>query len=318
MIHVHNLFVELKHSQPRTYILRDISLELKKGEILGIAGESGSGKTVLSKTLMGLIKEPLIKTDGTISIKGEKYSSLSHLKKYRGRFFSMIFQNPSASLNPVFTVGYQLIETLMTFNKEMNKKEAEKEAVKLLSEVEIDHPEERMKSYPHNLSGGMNQRVMIALALSTNPEILIADEPTTALDVTIQAQIIDLLLKLNKQKSISIIFISHDLSLLQTICDNILILYAGELMEKISASDLKSDMIRHPYTYALKSCIPDINKKEDFLFSIPGTIKSNTAEDDNRCVFHDRCNYMTNICETKKPKINESINYKCHHPLLQK
>lgn len=316
MIRVENLSVELKQSVPRTYILRDISFSLQKGQILGIAGESGSGKTVLSKTLLGLIKDPLIKTAGKIYINEVIYSKLSQLKKIRGNFLSMIFQNPSASLNPVFTVGYQLTETLRVFNKNMNKSEAEKEAVRLLSEVEIDHPKERMKSYPHNLSGGMNQRIMIALALSTNPKVLIADEPTTALDVTIQAQIIDLLLKLNREKSISIIFISHDLSLLQTICNDLIILYAGELMEKISADDIMSGKIKHPYTYAIKSCIPDINKKSNFLFSIPGTIKPNTSEDDNRCVFHDRCRYKTEICVTRKPQLTGNINYKCHHPLV--
>ncbi len=314
MIRTNNLTVELVSSTKRIYILREISLKLSKGEILGIAGESGSGKTVFSKTLMGLIKYPLEKTAGSIVIKENTHKHLSELKKYRGKFFSMIFQNPTASLNPVFSIGQQLTETIKVHNPTMDKNAIFSEALKLLKEVEIDHPEDRMNSYPHNLSGGMNQRVMIALALATNPEVIIADEPTTALDVTIQAQIIDLLLQLNKEKNISIIFISHDLSLLESICNNVIIFYAGEIMEKISSENLKAGKIEHPYTFALKSCIPDIKDSKDFLYSIPGTIKLNTENDDNSCIFSDRCKYATQICKQVKPTLNNH-NYRCHHPL---
>lgn len=316
MLKIDNLTVELISGNTKTYILRDISLNLAHGEILGIAGESGSGKTVLSKTLMGLIQFPLVKTEGKISIKGKTHKNLNELKSYRGNFLSMIFQNPTASLNPVFTIGYQLTESIMIHNN-YSKQDAMKQAVKLLQEVEIDYPEERMKSYPHNLSGGMNQRVMIALALSTNPEVLIADEPTTALDVTIQAQIIDLLLKLNREKNISIVFISHDLSLLESVAHNLIVFYAGEIMEKLPSKELKKGNIRHPYTFALKSCVPDLRKKSEFLYSIPGTIKMNTIEDDNRCIFYKRCDHATNICEKQKPSFKNGINYKCHNPLSQ-
>jgi oligopeptide/dipeptide ABC transporter ATP-binding protein len=315
MIQIKNLTVELASATKEIYILRDISLSLSKGEILGIAGESGSGKTVLSKTLMGLIQYPLQKTAGKIVIKDNTHSQLSELKQYRGQFFSMIFQNPTASLNPVFSIGQQLTETLKAHNPNLDKNSAIAEALKLLKEVEIDHPEDRMNSYPHHLSGGMNQRIMIALALATNPEVIIADEPTTALDVTIQAQVIDLLLKLNKEKDISIIFISHDLSLLESVCNNIIILYAGEIMEKIHSQNLKTEKIKHPYTFALKSCIPGINDSKDFLYSIPGTIKLNTEDDNNSCIFSDRCRYATQICKQVKPALNSHCNYRCHHPL---
>lgn len=177
--------------------------------------------------------------------------------------------------------------------------------------MEIDHPEDRLQAYPHQLSGGMNQRVMIALALAANPEIIIADEPTTALDVTIQEQIIKLLYKLNKEKNLSILFISHDLSLLERVCSSVAVLYCGELMEILPAKDLRENKPRHPYTKALKSCIPEIGVKTT-LNTIKGSIGRNDETKDNMCIFADRCSYAEQICFSSKPLFNGK--YACHKP----
>lgn len=196
MLEIINLTIELKNTSNPFIILRDISLTLKKGEILGIAGESGSGKTILAKSILNLISKPVVKTHGIITLDGVTLEVENDFRAVRGSKISMIFQNPpTASLNPVFTIGSQLIETIRIHQPELSSVQARARAVELLTEVEIPHPEERLNTYPHQLSGGMNQRVMIAMALASDPEILIADEPTTALDVTIQAQIVKLLKK---------------------------------------------------------------------------------------------------------------------------
>lgn len=311
MINVSNLTVELI-SDDNFYILRDFNLSVKKGEILGIAGESGSGKSVFAKTLLGLNKKPVVKTNGTISLNDNILNSKKDFENIRGKKISMIFQNPQSSLNPVMTIGSQLIETIKLHHKNISKKDAYNMAVQLLKDVEIDMPEERMKSYPHQFSGGMNQRVMTAIALASEPEILIADEPTTALDVTIQEQIIKLIKKLNKEKNLTIIFISHDLMLLSVICHRIAVLYCGELMEILNAGALAENLQNHPYTDALKKCIPEINKKNE-LISIKGMIGKNNFMYNEKCIFADRCNYAKDMCFNKKPVYKNNI--KCHYPL---
>lgn len=294
-------------------ILRDVSFTVKKGSIVGIAGESGSGKTVLAKHTLGLLEKPFKVNSGYISFLGNIYDSNDSKIPLRGKEISMIFQNPTASLNPVMTIGEQMIETIRVHNKDINYNE---KAVELLNIVKIDNPEQRLKSYPHNLSGGMNQRVMIAMALSSNPKILIADEPTTALDVTIQKGIIELLIELNQKNNLTIVFISHDLKLLQSISDKIVILYAGEIMEEINSLDLINDRIKNPYTKMLKRCVPSI--KDDFvekLETIEGVIPKNSKEYENRCIFSDRCPYAKDNCFSSKPEFKNGV--KCHYPLWE-
>jgi oligopeptide/dipeptide ABC transporter ATP-binding protein len=312
MLKIKNLNVILENIN-RFYILRDINLHFNKGEVFGLVGESGSGKTILGKTIIDLIKKPVKKISGEIFyndtlLKGEMF------KRLRGKEISMIFQNPTSCLNPVFTIENQLIETIRNFKPELSVKKARDYAVELLSLVEIDEPLERLKSYPHNLSGGMNQRVMIAIALCSNPNFLIADEPTTALDVTVQAKIINLLKRLNKELSLGVLFITHDLSLIKRIADKIAVIYSGEILEILSRDDIKNNRIRHPYTYFLNECIPSIEKKTEMLTTIPGEISVNTDYYSDKCIFFERCSKRIDICTKKKPTFDNQ-NFKCHNPM---
>jgi len=312
MLDVNNLTIELKDASNSFIILRDVSLSLKNGEILGVAGESGSGKTILAKSILNLIKKPVVKTGGDIVLDGITLSTEKDFRAIRGKKISMIFQNPTASLNPVFTIGSQIIETIRIHNPQMSVQHATERAVQLLTEVEIPHPEERLNSFPHQLSGGMNQRVMIAIALASDPEILIADEPTTALDVTIQQQIVALIKKLNVEKGLSVIFITHDLSLLAQVADESFIMYAGEIMERLTADQLKNDGMRHPYTKNLQSCVPRIGDKREYLNTIAGTITFNNTDFDNACVFHPRCERATDKCRSSKPPFTNGFT--CWNP----
>jgi len=315
MLFINSLNIGIKNSEKNIHILRDVSLNIQKGEILGIGGESGSGKTILAKTVLGLLSLPVQKVSGEIVFEGKKLETEKDFRSVRGKNISMIFQNPTASLNPVMKIGTQIIEAIRAADKKISKSDARKKAEQLLKEVEIDYPAERLESYPHQLSGGMNQRVMIALALASDPELLIADEPTTALDVTIQKQIVELLLKLNKEKHLSIIFITHDLSLMQVISHRCIILYAGEIMEKTDGKALRENKIRHPYTYSLKKCLPVLDEKKETLYSIPGVIEKNTDEYDNSCVFHKRCFNKIDKCTAEKPKLTADKPFACHNPL---
>ncbi|MEF3254415.1 MAG: ABC transporter ATP-binding protein [Deferribacterales bacterium] len=291
-------------------ILNDVNFVVEEGTIVGIAGESGSGKTVLAKHTLGLLNSPF-KYTGEMEFLGKSYITNDSKEEIRGRSISMIFQNPTASLNPVMTIGEQLIETIKIHNRDINYRS---KAIELLTLVGIDNSEERLKSYPHNLSGGMNQRVMIAMALSSNPKLLIADEPTTALDVTIQKGIIELLLKLNKEQKLTILFISHDLKLLQAISDKIIILYSGEIFEEITAEDIIEDKIKNPYTKLLKKSVPSLKDgKVEFLETIEGIIPKNSNQYKSRCIFHERCPYAQKLCISEKPKYENGV--RCHFPL---
>lgn len=312
MLEVKDLTVELKSKSNSFIILRKASLTLKKGEIIGIAGESGSGKTIFAKTILNLIKKPVLKTGGEIILDGKTLTTEKDFRTIRGKKISMIFQNPTASLNPVYSVGSQIIETIRTHNPKMSVKDAERRAEELLSEVEIPHPKERLQSYPHQLSGGMNQRVMIAMALASDPELLIADEPTTALDVTIQMQIVELIKKLNREKGLSVIFITHDLSLLSHVTDESIIMYAGEMMERVTSDQLKEGTMRHPYTKNLQSCVPKIDDDREFLNTIKGTITFNNSDFDSACVFHPRCEKASDKCRTEKPAFTNGLS--CFYP----
>lgn len=320
MLEIKNLNVDFVKRDNTRHILKDISFNLGKGSIIGIAGESGSGKTILAKTVMGLLPSTIHKIKGEIIFNSITLKNNMDYKNIRGRHISIITQNPMSALNPVLKIEDQITEILRTHRKNINKKKIKSSAIKLLKEAGLNNPEEILKSYPHTLSGGMNQRVMIALSLASNPEILIADEPTTALDVTTQSHILNLLNKLNDEKQLSILLISHDISLLEKICHKIIIIYAGEIMEILDTYGKTTYDVHHPYTHSLKKCIPeicisDVKTNNKYLYTIPGNIAINDKSMDNKCIFYDRCFNKIDLCEKKKPAISDSKSYKCFNPV---
>ncbi len=277
----------------------DVSFDLGKGEILCIVGESGSGKTVTALSILRLVEQPGRIVDGKILYGGKNLLELPlhEMEKFRGNKIAMIFQDPHSSLNPVFTIGDQIQEAIIT-HRSVTKKEATARVIDLLKLVGIPMAEERFHEYPHQFSGGMKQRVVIAMALACTPEVLIADEPTTALDLTIQAQILDLFLELRKKFNMSIVYVTHDLGVVSEIADSIVIMYAGRIMEKGIREDiLKNPM--HPYTTGLIGCLPS---EKGMLVSIPGTIPS-LVNLPQGCIFHPRCSRVMDICKFKRPEL---------------
>ncbi len=282
----------------------DISFDLGKSEILCIVGESGSGKTVTALSLLRLIEPPGRIIDGKIMLEGKDILDipLSEMQELRGNRIAMIFQDPHSSLNPVLTIGEQIIEAL-TAHKNPAKREAKARTIELLKLVEIPEPERRFHEYPHQFSGGMNQRVMVAMALACEPLVLIADEPTTALDLTIQAQILDLFLELRKKFNMSIIYITHDLGVVSELADRIAVMYAGRIMEKGRREDVMKKPL-HPYTRGLIDCLPSESEK---LASIPGTIPG-LIDPPGGCIFHPRCSSAMDICRTERPGLSSMEN----------
>ena len=285
-------------------ILNKISFDIYKGEALGIVGESGCGKSVTSLAIMQLLQAPPARVRGSIKLQGKELLTLTEkqMQALRGNRISMIFQEPMTSLNPVFTIGDQLMETFIR-HQGMSKREAKKKAVEMLRMVKIPLPEQRIKEYPYQLSGGMRQRVMIAMALACRPEILIADEPTTALDVTIQAQVLDLMRELQKELGTSIAFITHDLGVVSEMCDRVIVLYCGEVMEEATCEELFANP-QHPYTEGLLSTLPKFGQK-DRLEIIPGVVPP-AGKFPAGCVFAPRCKYATEQCHACKPGLYES------------
>lgn len=301
--------------------VRGVNFHLNKGETLAIVGESGCGKTVTAKAILRLLKTPPaeIKPNSQILFSGEDVVKMDkkRLLSYRGEDVSMIFQDPMTSLNPTMTVGKQIIESLK-IHKGMNKKGAEQESIRLLKLVNIPNAEQRVKQYPHELSGGMRQRVMIAIALSCNPKILLADEPTTALDVTIQAQIIDLLSELKDKFDTSIILVTHDLGVVANFADRIQVMYAGSIIE----TGIKEEIFynsQHPYTWALLNSVPSIDKKnKEELYSLGGT-PPDLILPLQGCPFASRCEHAMEICKERRPEescLSDSHKVSCwlQHP----
>lgn len=279
--------------------VNNINLSVKKGEILGIVGESGSGKSVLSLSVMQLLPEKIARIDhGEINFKGKRIDNIkeNEYNKMRGKELSMIFQEPMTALNPVFTVGNQLIEKI-TLHLKLNKKDARERAIELLNQVGIPRAAEVIDNYPHQLSGGMRQRVMIALAISCHPDLLIADEPTTALDVTVQAQILELLKKIRKENDMSIIFISHDLAVISELCDRVAVMYAGNIIETGLTNEI-FQFPKHPYTQALIRSIPKLDENAEKLEVIEGSVPSLVNMPKQGCRFANRCPSAMDICKT--------------------
>ncbi|XJZ27239.1 ABC transporter ATP-binding protein [Bacillota bacterium Lsc_1132] len=280
-----------------------ISFELNEGEILGIVGESGSGKSVTSLTAMGLIPTPPGKIEkGEIIFDGKDLTKISdkEFRKIRGNQISMIFQEPMTSLNPLFTIGNQLKEAISLHTK-LTKSEARARSIELLKLVGIPRAEGILEEYPHQLSGGMRQRVMIAMAMACNPKVLIADEPTTALDVTIQAQILTLMKDLNKKTNTSIILITHDLGVVAEICDRVIVMYSGQVVEQGDVRTILKDP-QHPYTKGLLKSVPDLRGKKDRLYSIPGSVPA-PGTIQKGCRFAARCAEAFAVCHNESPDL---------------
>jgi len=285
-----------------------VSFSLEKGKVLGIVGESGCGKSVTSLSIMRLVDTTTGKYEGgEILFEGKDILKISEkeMRKLRGNKISMIFQEPMTSLNPVFTIGYQIMESLM-LHKGLDKKAAHARAVELLELVGIPEAGKRVDEYPHQLSGGMRQRVMIAMALAGDPELLIADEPTTALDVTIQAQILDLLKSLQKKLNMSIIIITHDLGVIAEMADEVAVMYAGDIVEKAKTRELFEDP-KHPYTIGLMNSIPDIDDENERLNTLEGLVPS-LYEMPKGCRFAPRCQFACAECEKERIHLTDLEN----------
>ena len=281
--------------------VRGISFDVNEGEVLGIVGESGSGKSVTSLSIMGLLQYPGRVVDGEILLNGEDILTYSknQMRRVRGKEIAMIFQDPMTSLNPVYTIGNQIMEMILEHEK-MSRREARARAIEMLKLVGIPAAEKRIDSYPHEFSGGMRQRVMIALALSCNPKLLIADEPTTALDVTIQAQILNLIKKLNRQFGMTTMLITHDLGVVATVCDKVAVMYGGLIMEYGTGDEIFYHP-RHPYTMGLLGSIPHVDGGEKRrLIPIDGT-PPDLINPPKGCPFSTRCKYCMNVCTREQP-----------------
>ncbi len=282
--------------------IRGISLNIKEGEIVGIVGESGCGKTLTASAAIGLITKSA-KTTGKVLIKDKNMLNASdkQWEELRGDDVTMIFQEPMTALNPLMKIGTQVIEIIPDYKKD--KESAKKKVIDILNLVGLADSEKLYHSYPHQLSGGMRQRVMIAISLVNNPDLLIADEATTALDVTIQAQIMDILKDLNKKTNTAVMLISHDLSVIKNITDRVYIMYAGKIVEKGSTKAILSSP-KHPYTQGLLNSIPDKSKKGQKLFTIKGYVPSLEKRNFTGCVFYDRCDKRSLECKEKDPEFS--------------
>lgn len=302
LLEIKDLEVFFKSSQGIVKAVNKVNINTRDGMTTAIVGESGSGKSVTSLAVMGLLEKSSIeKISGEINFEGKNLLELSpeELRKIRGKEISMIFQEPMTSLNPALKVGYQMSEVFRTHFK-MDKKTAKEKSIDMLKKVEINRAEDVYNAYPHELSGGMRQRIMIAMALSSSPKLLIADEPTTALDVTIQKEVLELMKKLKEGMKASIIFITHDLGVVADIADYVNVMYAGKVVERAKAHDIFTNPL-HPYTRGLIKAIPSAHKKKDELYTIRGSVP-NPIDLPECCNFCDRCDEKMKICEEKLPE----------------
>ena len=281
-----------------------LDLDIPKGKIIGLVGESGCGKSMTAKSIMGLLKYPGRVAGGSIRFEDQDLTRLSdkELRKICGNDISMIFQEPMTSLNPVLKVGRQVRETLLVHNPAMSKAEAKQRVVEMFQRVGIPEAEKRYDCYPHELSGGLRQRVMIAMAMVCKPKLLIADEPTTALDVTIEAQILRLMKELRDETGMSVLIITHNMGVVAEICDYVYVMYAGKIMEQAETFEL-FDHTMHPYTRGLLDSIPHIGQNAERLHTIPGVVP-NLLHLPQGCPFSNRCEYATDHCRTEKAQLH--------------
>ena len=310
LLSVKNLSTEFPVKKGIVRAVEDVSFDVDQGEILAIVGESGSGKSVTSLSIMGLLAEPGHVAGGSLEFEGKDLATLSEkqYRELRGNDMAMIFQEPMTSLNPVYRVGNQIVEAIRTHEK-VSKAEAKDRAVDLLRKVGIPSPEARINDYPHQMSGGMRQRVMIAMALACNPKLLIADEPTTALDVTIQEQILDLLRRLRDDTGMAVLLITHDLGVVSETADRVVVMYCGQVVEEAEVRTL-FDHPMHPYTLGLLKSIPRLEDDDSKrLYMIKGMVP-NPLEMPPGCHFSDRCDSCMDVCRTKVPELVDVDGHK--------
>lgn len=320
ILEVENLTTSFKTERGIMKAVDGVSFYTKKGEILGIVGESGCGKSVTSQSIMRLYDEKyLARIEGKVLVEGKDILSvpLKEMQKIRGNVISMVFQDSLSSLNPVIKIGDQIEEALL-IHTDMNKKQARERALEMLKLVGIPGYEQRIDQFPHELSGGMRQRVMIAIALSCNPKILIADEPTTALDVTIQAQIMDLIVQLNRQIGMSVMLITHDLAVVAETCDRVIVMYLGQIVEEADVKDIFINPL-HPYTQGMMESVPQLDgEKRDRLFVIKGTVPL-LSQIPQGCRFAPRCPYADEHCRAEMPELKGTGTHRvrCHKVCTQ-
>ena len=302
LLEVRNLRVDFPTRRGTLVAVDDVSFEIKAGEVLGVVGESGAGKSLTGAAIIGLLEPPGRISGGEVRLAGKRIDNLSQeqIRQIRGREIGMVFQDPLTSLNPLFRIGEQLTETLQT-HADLDEKSARKQAIDWLAEVGIPSPEVRIDQYPHQFSGGMRQRVVIALALCANPKLIIADEPTTALDVSIQAQIISLLKRLCREHGTAVMLITHDMGVIAETADRVAVMYAGRLVEIGEARKVIQNA-KHPYTLGLMGSIPTIGDTEEDLRQIQGSMPR-LAEIPQGCAFNPRCPNVRDLCRENVPEL---------------
>ncbi|MCM3784856.1 ABC transporter ATP-binding protein [Neobacillus mesonae] len=309
ILDVHQLRTRFKTDYGQVAVVDGVDFSINEGETLGVVGESGCGKSVTSLSIMRLLAGNGA-SEGQIQFKGNDLLSLSEkqMQKIRGNDIAMIFQEPMTSLNPLQTVGHQIEEAVLLHRK-VSKKEAKERAIEMLKAVGMPRAEEIYGEYPHQLSGGMRQRVMIAMAMSCEPKLIIADEPTTALDVTIQAQILELMQKVKEETNTSIMLITHDLGVVAEMCDRVIVMYAGQVVEEADKFELFENP-KHPYTIGLMNSIPELTEEVEYLETIPGSVPL-AHEMPKGCRFAPRCSKVMPICQEQAPELFELGGQKC-------
>jgi dipeptide transport system ATP-binding protein len=316
LLEIENLSVEFPAVAGRLKAVDRVSLSVDEGEVLGIVGESGSGKSVTMLAMMGLVPFPGEVRADRLRFAGRDLLGLSTRQRrgITGKDVAMVFQEPTSSLNPCFTIGFQLGETLR-LHEGLDRAARRRRSIELLEQVGIPAPGARLRAFPHQLSGGMNQRVMIAMAIACNPRLLIADEPTTALDVTIQAQILDLLVRLQRERQMALILITHNMGVVAETAQRVMVMYAGQVVEEQPAERLFAAP-RHPYTAALLSALPERSHGHNRLPTIPGMVPG-LHDRPTGCLFNPRCRYADARCRTQEPALTRATaaSVRCHYPL---
>jgi peptide/nickel transport system ATP-binding protein len=304
LLQIRNLKTTFRTTRGLLPAVDDISFNLDTKEVVGLVGESGSGKSITSRSIMGLIPQPPGMVKGSIRLNGIELIGQSRRawQRVRGERIAMVFQDPMTSLNPVYTVGEQVAETLR-FHKKMTNRQALEATIELFQRVGLPNPKDNLNAYPHQLSGGMRQRVMIAMAIACSPQLLIADEPTTALDVTIQAQILDLLRELNQERDMALLLITHDLGVVAEVCQRVVVMYAGRIMEQATINEIFYSPM-HPYTIGLIQSRPDIENRKERLQQIIGSPPDLTSLPLG-CSFHLRCPWVRERCQVERPALRE-------------